>query len=237
MDINCDLGEGIGKDEQIMPFISSCNIACGVHAGNSSIMKSTVVLAKINDVKIGAHPSFLDRENFGRKEMFLPKDILKSQIINQIASLNEIVKREGVKLHHVKPHGALYNMAAKYNDIAMAVIEAVQFFDEDLILYVPYGSLIAYKARKFKIPYYNEVFADRNYNDDLTLVSRDEPEAVIENASRINQRVLQLINEGTIVSLNGRIKTMKVDSVCVHGDNPNAVNIVKDLTEAIQKYN
>jgi 5-oxoprolinase (ATP-hydrolysing) subunit A len=231
MDINCDLGEGIGKDEQIMPFISSCNIACGIHAGSMSIMKSTVQLAMKNNVQIGAHPSFSDRENFGRKEMFIPKDILKSQIINQIASLNEIAKKEGTKLHHVKPHGALYNMASKFNDVAMAVIDAVQFFDEDLILYVPYGSLIAYKARKFKVPYYNEVFADRNYNDDLTLVSREEPEAIIENPSRINERILRIISEGTIVSLNGKIITMKADTVCVHGDNPNAVNIVKDLAK------
>jgi 5-oxoprolinase (ATP-hydrolysing) subunit A len=231
MDINCDLGEGIGKDEQIMPFISSCNIACGIHAGNLSIMKSTVQLAMKNNVQIGAHPSFSDRENFGRKEMFIPKEILKSQIINQIASLNEIAKKEGTKLHHVKPHGALYNMASKFNDVAMAVIDAVQFFDEDLILYVPYGSLIAYKARKFKVPYYNEVFADRNYNDDLTLVSREEPEAIIENPSRINERILRIISEGTIVSLNGKIITMKADTVCVHGDNPNAVNIVKDLAK------
>jgi len=237
MDINCDLGEGIGKDEQIMPFISSCNIACGIHAGTLNIMKSTVQLAMKNNVQIGAHPSFSDRENFGRKEMFIPKEILKSQIINQIASLNEIAKREGAKLHHVKPHGALYNMAAKFNDVAMAVIESVQFFDQDLILYVPYGSLIAYKARKFKVPYYNEVFADRNYNDDLTLVSREEPEAIIENASRINERILRIINEGTIVSLNGKIINMKADSACIHGDNPNAVKIVKYLAKVTQNYN
>jgi len=237
MDINCDLGEGLRNDEQIMPFISSCNIACGVHAGNLALMKSTVHLAMKNDVKIGAHPSFADRENFGRKEMFLPKNILKSQIINQIASLNEIVKEAGLKLHHVKPHGALYNMAAKFNDVAMAVIESVQFFKEDLILYVPYGSLIAYKARKFNVPYYYEAFADRNYNNDLTLVSRDEPEAVIENSSRIKDRIKQLIEDQTIITVNGKIKTIKADTVCVHGDNPNVVNIVNDLTDVVRNYN
>jgi len=235
MDINCDLGEGLGSDEQIMPFISSCNIACGIHAGNLSLMKSTVQLAMNNDVKIGAHPSFADRENFGRKEMFLPKNILKSQIINQIASLNEIVKDAGLKLHHVKAHGALYNMAAKFNDVAMAVIESVQFFNEELILYVPYGSLIAYKARKLNVPYYYEVFADRNYNDDLTLVSRDEPEAVIESSSKIKNRIKRLMEDETIITLNGKIKTIKANTVCVHGDNPNVVNIVKDLTEVVHK--
>ncbi len=237
MDINCDLGEGIGNDEQIMPYIGSCNIACGVHAGNRNLMKKTVQLAIKNDVKIGAHPSFNDRENFGRKEMFIPKDILKSQIINQIASLNEIVKDQGMKLQHVKPHGALYNMAAKNTEVAMAVIESIQFFNEDFILYVPYGSLIAYKAEKFNIPFYNEVFADRNYNDDLTLVSRNHADAVIEDADIIRDRITQLIKDKTIISITGKIKTMIADTVCVHGDNPNVEQIVKDLKEIVTSYN
>ncbi len=237
MDINCDLGEGIGNDEQIMPYIGSCNIACGVHAGNRNLMKKTVQLAIKNDVKIGAHPSFNDRENFGRKEMFIPKNILKSQIINQIASLNEIVKDQGMKLQHVKPHGALYNMAAKNTEVAMAVIESIQFFNEDFILYVPYGSLIAYKAEKFNIPFYNEVFADRNYNDDLTLVSRNHADAVIEDANIIRDRITQLIKDKTIISITGKIKTMIADTVCVHGDNPNVEQIVKDLKEIVTSYN
>ncbi len=237
MDINCDLGEGIGNDEQIMPYIGSCNIACGVHAGNRNLMKKTVQLAIKNDVKIGAHPSFNDRENFGRKEMFIPKDILKSQIINQIASLNEIVKDQGMKLQHVKPHGALYNMAAKNTEVAMAVIESIQFFNEDFILYVPYGSLIAYKAEKFNIPFYNEVFADRNYNDDLTLVSRNHADAVIEDANIIRDRITQLIKDKTIISITGKIKTMIADTVCVHGDNPNVEQIVKDLKKIVTSYN
>lgn len=237
MDINCDLGEGIGNDEQIMPYIGSCNIACGVHAGNRNLMKKTVQLAIKNDVKIGAHPSFNDRENFGRKEMFIPKNILKSQIINQIASLNEIVKDQGMKLQHVKPHGALYNMAAKNTEVAMAVIESIQFFNEDFILYVPYGSLIAYKAEKFNIPFYNEVFADRNYNDDLTLVSRNHADAVIEDANIIRDRITQLIKDKTIISITGKIKTMIADTVCVHGDNPNVEQIVKDLKKIVTSYN
>ena len=234
MDINCDLGEGISNDEKIMPYISSCNIACGVHAGNRNTMKSTVLLAKKHRVKIGAHPSFSDRENFGRKEMFLPKSTLKSQIINQIAALNEIAKKEGLKLHHVKPHGALYTMAAKFNDVAMAVIEAVQFFDEKLILYVPYDSLIARKAREFRVPYFYEAFADRSYNDDLSLVLRDEPDALIENPTRINERVQQMIENGTVVSINGKKIRIKADTICVHGDNPNVIEIVENLSKLIK---
>lgn len=233
MDINCDLGEGLSNDAQIMPYISSCNIACGVHAGSLNIMKSTVLLAKNYNVKIGAHPSFSDRDNFGRKEMFLPKSILKPQIINQIASLKQIAEKEGVKLHHVKPHGALYNMAAKFNDVAMAVIEAVSFFEEDLILYVPFRSLIARKLREKNMPFYYESFADRTYNDDLSLVSRDDPDYLIENSNRILKRVKQLINSETIITNSGKTIKIKSNTICVHGDNPNVVEIVKVLSKNI----
>jgi len=233
MDINCDLGEGIGNDQQIMPYISSCNIACGVHAGSLATMKSAVLLAKKHKVKIGAHPSFSDRENFGRKEMFIPKSILKSQIINQITSLKEIVESEGEQLHHVKPHGALYNMAAKYNDVAMAVIESVKYFNEKLILYVPYGSLIAYKAREFQIPYFYEVFADRTYNDDLSLVLRDEQDAVLNDPLKIKKRVKQMIKEGTLNSIHGKEISIKLDTICVHGDNSKVIEIVKALSKMI----
>jgi len=233
MDINCDLGEGLSNDAQIMPFISSCNIACGAHAGNLSIMKSTVILAKNHNVKIGAHPSFSDRDNFERKEMFIPKSILKSQIINQITSLKQIAEKEGVKLHHVKPHGALYNMAAKFNDVAMAVIEAVAYFDEDLVLYVPFRSLIARKLREKNMPFYYESFADRTYNDDLSLVSRDEPDYLIENSNRILKRVKQLIDSETIITNSGKIIKIRSNTICVHGDNPNVVEIVKILSKNI----
>jgi len=235
MDINCDLGEGLSNDAQIMPFISSCNIACGAHAGSLSIMKSTVLLAKNHHVKIGAHPSFLDRDNFGRKEMFIPKSLLKSQIINQITSLKQVAEKEGVKLHHVKPHGALYNMAAKFNDVAMAVIEAVAYFDEDLILYVPFRSLIARKLREKNRPFYYESFADRTYHDDLSLVSREESDSLIENSDRILKRVKQLINSETIITNSGKTIKIKSNTICVHGDNPNVVEIVKTLSK--NRYN
>ncbi len=229
MDINCDLDEGIGKDDQIMPFITSCNIACGIHAGNLNTMRSTVLLAKKHNVKVGAHPSFNDRENFGRKEMFIPKNILRSQIINQIISLKEITDNERVELHHVKPHGALYNMASKYNEIAMAVIEAVQHVDKTLLLYVPYGSLIARKAREAQVPYYYEAFADRIYDNNLNLVPRIEKNAMIENPDIVFERVQQMIEKRTIISNSGKVLKIKVDTICVHGDNPNATEIVKKI--------
>ncbi len=230
MDINCDLGEGIGNDDQIMPFIGSCNIACGIHAGSLNSMKTTVLLAKKYNVKIGAHPSFPDRENFGRKEMFIPKSTLKSKIINQIISLKEITDNEGIKLHHVKPHGALYNMASKYNEIAMAVIEAVQQVDKKLVLYVPYASLIARKAREAQVPILYEAFADRLYDNNLNLIPRTETDAIIENSDKILERVNQMIEKGIVISNSGKAIKIKVDTICVHGDNPNAIEIVKKLS-------
>ena len=148
MDINCDLGEGLENDAQIMPFISSCNIACGAHAGGKELMRATVLLAKKYKVKIGAHPSFADRKNFGRREMDVPKDLLIEQIMAQIAVLKEITEKEGEVLHHVKPHGALYNMAAKDREVADIVIEAVQSIDKRLIIYAPFRSVIANELKK-----------------------------------------------------------------------------------------
>jgi len=234
MDINCDLGEGLENDAQIMPYISSCNIACGAHAGDKKLMKTTVLLAKKYKVKIGAHPSFADRENFGRKEMHVPKDLLMEQIIDQISVLKEIVEKEGEVLHHVKSHGALYNMAAKDKGIANVIIEAVQSFDTGLILYVPFRSVIAKELLNRKLPFYYESFADRMYLDDLSLMSRKETGSVIENPQRVIKRVKQLIDLGTIKTYQGNNIKIESDTVCVHGDHPNAVQIVKSLSTLIK---
>lgn len=234
MDINCDLGEGLTNDAQIMPFIGSCNIACGGHAGDKNLMKTTVLLAKKYNVKIGAHPSFSDRENFGRKEMYVPTSKLIDQIIHQISKLKEITEKEGVALHHVKSHGALYNMAAKDGDIANAVIDAVQSFDDGLILYVPFRSLIANELKRKNLPFYYETFADRMYLDDLSLMSRKEPGAVIENPKIILKRVKQLIDLSTIKTVQGNNISIESDTICVHGENPNAAEIVKSLSTLIK---
>jgi UPF0271 protein len=229
MDINCDLGEGIGNDEKIMPFISSCNIACGGHVGDASTMKTTVLLAKKYGVKVGAHPSFPDWENFGRKNIQLPKQELKEALIRQINSLKEIAKNEDVTLNHIKPHGALYNLAAKNEDFANVIIEVVKSFDEKMMLYVPYKSVIAEKAKAMGITYFYEAFADRNYDDNLKLVTRDLPNAVISDTSKILKRVRKMFEEQTVLSIHNKIKKIRVDTICVHGDNPNAVEIVKTL--------
>ncbi len=235
MDINCDLGEGLKNDAQIMPFITSCNIACGAHAGDKNLMNTTVLLAKRFKVKIGAHPSFLDRENFGRKEMYVPKDLLIEQIIDQISVLKEIAEKQGVVLHHVKPHGALYNMAAKDVNIANTVIDAVQSFGDGLILYVPFRSLMANELKRRNRPFYCEYFADRMYLDDLSLMSRKEIGAVIEKPESVLQRVEQLIDLKTVNTVQGNNIKIETDTICVHGDNPNAVKIVKSLSKLIRE--
>lgn len=229
MDINCDLGEGIGNDERIIPFINSCNIACGGHAGDAFSMKTTVLLAKEFGLKVGAHPSFPDRENFGRKIMQLSNQELRLELMRQINNLNQIAKNENVTLHHIKPHGALYNLAAVNDDIAEVIVDVIRTFNENLILYVPYQSVIAKKAKAMRIPYFYEAFADRNYENNLTLVARDLPNAVISDASIVVKRVKRMFEEQTVLSIHNKKIKIKVDTVCVHSDNPNAIEIVKTL--------
>jgi len=229
MDINCDLGEGIGNDHMIMPYLGSCNIACGGHTGNVDSMRHTVRLAKEHGVKIGAHPSFFDRENFGRKEIEVPRELLKSQLIAQISSLKEIATSFGMNLHHVKPHGALYNLAATSVEMAELIIDVMENLDDNIFLYVPFNSVIESVAKKRGVSSFVEAFADRNYNDDFTLVSRTERYAVIDDPKDIKLRVDEMIKQHAITSINGIKKKADIQTICLHGDHPNAVQIAKLL--------
>ncbi len=231
MDINCDLGEGIGRDADLMPYLGSCNIACGGHAGDRESMITTMRLAKEHDVRIGAHPSFEDRPNFGRKEMYVPPERLRSQLIHQIAELAALARLEDVEIHHVKPHGALYNMAARSSDLAKLIVNVLQFFNEDLVLYVPFGSQMERKAKEAGIPYAVEAFADRSYSDSFGLVPRSEPEAVLTDPQEIRERVMRMIRKGEVVSISGKVRHVDVDTICIHGDNPAAVEIARELAQ------
>lgn len=237
MDINCDLGEGIGNDHAIMAYLGSCNIACGGHAGDPESMRNTVMMAKKHGVKIGAHPSFLDRDHFGRKEMEVSKQLLKSQLMEQIADLNEIAVSLGMRLHHVKPHGALYNLAATSEDMAELIIEVMQELDKNIFLYVPFNSVIENLARQRGISICVEVFADRNYNDDFSLVSRTESHAIIEDPKEIKIRVDEMIRKHCITSFNGVTKKADIDTICIHGDHVNAVQIAKLLYDFKNQIN
>jgi UPF0271 protein len=230
MDINCDLGEGIGRDADLMPYLGSCNIACGGHVGDRETMLSAMRLAKENNVKIGAHPSFEDRPNFGRKEIYVPMERLRSQLIHQIAELAALARLEDVEIHHVKPHGALYNMAAGSSDLASMIVNVLGFFKQDLVLYVPFDSHLERKAKEAGIPYAVEAFPDRNYTDDFSLVPRSEPDAVLEDPKKIRDRVERMIKSGEIESVSGKVRHVNIDTICIHGDNPFAVDIAKELS-------
>lgn len=236
VDINSDLGEGSGADVTIMPFISSCNIACGGHAGNPISMQETIDLAIKNHVKIGAHPSYPDPANFGRKVIDMPLDELKGSILSQIKELEKWANQSGAKLHHIKPHGALYNEAAANKSIADLIVEIMKSYYPDLVLYVPDGSIIAEIAKREEISIWFEVFADRNYRDDLTLVSRKEPNAVLYDSSEVLEHLKRMIISGQVLTVSGKQLPIKADTVCVHGDNPSALKLVASIYELVRSY-
>jgi len=234
IDLNADVGEGIGNEAQLMPYISSCNIACGGHAGTDDSMQTIVKLAKRDRVKIGAHPSFPDKKNFGRLKMDISSVTLFSSVKNQIESLVNILREEQAGLHHIKPHGALYNLATVDKKIALVIIEVIKSFALPVKLFVPYDSVIANLAIQNNIPIIYEAFADRNYNDDLTLVSRAQKEAIIQDSEVVFKHVFRMISEQKVKTISGKEIEIMAQTFCVHGDNPKAINLVKKLNEKLK---
>ena len=230
IDLNCDMGENIGNDADIMPYITSANIACGFHAGDSKTMLATVRMAKKHGVYVGPHPSWLDVEGFGRREMSLPADEVEALVLYQIGALAAIAKAEGVELHHVKPHGAIYNQAAKDRVLANAIARAVKSFSKDLVLVGLAGSGLIEAGIEVALRVANEGFPDRNYNPDGTLVSRKEPHAIIEAPGDVAKHALQLIREGVLFGE----KRVRVDTLCLHGDHPHAAENAKRINEVIR---
>jgi UPF0271 protein len=232
IDLNCDMGENIGSDEEIMPFITSANIACGFHAGDENTMRETVKLAKRYGVAIGAHPSWKDVEGFGRNEMTLPPNEVEALILEQASALAGIAKAEGVVLHHVKPHGALYNQAAKDRVLADAIARAVKRVSVDLVLVGLAGSGLVEAGLEVGLKIANEGFPDRNYNPDGTLVSRKQPHAMIESPEEIASHALELVGHG--IDFSGR--RVNVDTLCLHGDHPRAADNAKTVHETLKKF-
>lgn len=230
IDINCDLGEGIGNDALLMPFLSSCNIACGGHAGDAKTMKHVADLAKKYDVKIGAHPSFPDRDNFGRTIIEMSSSDLYKSLEKQINSLIEVLQSINLKLHHVKPHGALYNLASTDKKTAQIIVSVMKGIDDNLILYAPYQSMISKIAFTDGLKVMYEGFADRNYNEDLTLVSRQNKDAIIYNSEQVFEHVFKMISEGKVKTKNGVEVGLKVNTICMHGDHKNVVENLEYLT-------
>ncbi len=222
IDLNCDLGEGVGNDEAIMPNITSANIACGFHAGDEHTMRKTLQLAKRFGVNVGAHPSWEDRENFGRKEMNVPPGKAEKLVAEQIQILAAIAKEEGVTLTHVKPHGALYNQSAKDIELANAIARAVKASSADLILVGLASSRSIEAGREMGLRVAAEGFPDRGYNADGSLMSRLLPGAIIESPEEVARHAIELV------------KTGKMDTLCLHGDHPNAAENAKLLRKVLE---
>jgi len=237
IDINCDMGEGIGNDGAIMPLISSANIACGYHAGNEETIKETIEIAVKNNVAIGAHPSFFDRENFGRTEMHLSFDEVYDLVFLQLRTIDKLIKEKNKSLHHVKPHGALYNMSAKDPKVAKAIAQAVIDFNDELFLFGLSGSVSIEQAKIVNLKTANEAFADRTYQDDGSLTPRSKANALIDDVNKSVQQTLQMIKEKTVTSVNGKIIPIIADTICIHGDGRHAVEFAKEVHESLRKEN
>ncbi len=232
--INCDLGEGMNNDEKLMPYIDACSIACGGHAGDEDSMLETVKLAIKYDVKVGAHPSFPDRTNFGRKKISIRNQALEASIIQQVKSLKSICATQNTTLHHIKAHGALYNLARHDEEIAQCLLNACSN-ERSIPFFVPYQSVLASMAKDQGHPIIYEAFGDRAYNDDLSLVQRSNPEACISDPEKVKTQVLQIWRDQTVRTLSGNNVRLIADTFCVHGDNTNALNIVRNLSKELHE--
>ena len=235
IDLNCDMGEGIGNEPAIMPFISSANIACGYHAGDEKTMWQTVERALEHKVAIGAHVSFLDRENFGRSNIKVPMDEVYEWIEQQLLIFYEICSALEASISHVKPHGALYNLSAVDKELATTVAKAVKDIDPGLSIFGLSGSESIKAAKSAGLKFANEVFADRRYSDQGLLIDRTERGALIESEEEAVAQVLQILEQGTVKSISGKNIPIKADTICIHGDGKNAVQLAKSINEAIKK--
>ncbi|RYY35207.1 MAG: LamB/YcsF family protein [Sphingobacteriaceae bacterium] len=227
IDLNCDLGEGFKNDALLMDYITSANIACGYHAGNAAIMQQTVALAYKKGVAIGAHPGFNDAANFGRTEINLSPAEVYRITYGQISTLAFFVKDKGGALHHVKPHGALYNMAAKSIPLAEAIARAVFDFDPSLIIYGLAGSEMITAAAKLGLKTASEIFADRTYQNDGSLTPRSQNNALITNETQMTTQVLQMIKQGQVKTVNQNTIGIKAETLCLHGDGRHAVEFAR----------
>ncbi len=237
VDFNADLGEGMPHDEFLMPLISSANIASGGHAGDESSMEFTISLAKKYGVAIGAHPSYPDKENFGREDMLeggMQLSVLEESLMLQIMQLQKLCVQSGAGIHHVKPHGALYNRAARDPKAASCICSAVKKIDPKIIIYGMSQSVLAEQAALAQLSFVHEAFADRVYQDERTLRPRTEANAIISDIHAAVNQALQLVQEGKALSAEGKEIAVKAETICIHGDHPNALAIAKAIYGALK---
>jgi len=235
IDINCDVGEGIGNESALFPHISSCSMACGGHAGDITTMSEIVQLAKKFGIKVGAHPSYPDRDNFGRKSMKIEKNLLKASIRKQIKELEVILNKAEMQLHHIKAHGALYNDIAEDLELSTIYLESILEYKDDVLLYLPYGSVIEEEARKQGYKISLEAFGDRNYNEDLSLVSRRSSQAMIEEPKKVLDHIISMVINNEVFTLNGVQMPIQADTYCIHGDTATALQILMYLSDELPK--
>jgi len=240
ININCDLGESsklhsTKNDPLLLEIVNSASIACGYHAGDKPTMEKTIEISKKNNVSIGAHPSFNDPENFGRKRINLPSVEIKKLIIDQINILSNIADSKGTKVTHVKPHGALNNMACEDYDLAKVISESIIQINKNLIFLVPTGSQMEKAGKKLGMKIATEIFADRNYEDDGNLVSRSKKNAMITNPDIAKKHVIKMVESQALNCYSGKRIPCDIDSVCVHGDGKSAVDTAKQIREGLIK--
>ena len=237
IDINCDLGEGFPNDKALMKFISSANIACGYHAGDIDTIKSTIAYCVENGVAIGAHPGFNDKANFGRTEMQLSDCELYDLVAEQITLMQDACKEMGASLHHVKPHGALYNMAAKNATMSYIIAGVIKELGPQLVLYGLSNSYLITEARELNIKTASEVFADRTYNAKGQLTPRSEPNAMIHTTENALAQVLKMIEHKTVIATDGSVVPLEAETICIHGDGDHAVSFATSIYKVMHANN
>ena len=235
VDLNADLGEGSGHDAELFKLISSANIATGFHAGDSDTMHAAISAAKKHEVAVGAHPSFFDRENFGRKELTISNGDVFEAVAYQLGIFQAIASALDVRPNHVKPHGALYNMAVRHGKLADAIARAIESIDPKLILFAPDKSELARAGESHGLQIAREIFADRNYLNDGWLVPRTRPDALLHDPKEAAERVLRMLRESKVRSVEGRDVTVRGESICVHGDTPGAVEFARELRSRLER--
>ncbi len=237
IDLNCDLGEGVGIEAAILPYVSTINIACGAHAGDEALIRNTIRLAKEQQVAIGAHPSYPDRENFGRTVLPITAEDLQRSVRQQIDLVRGIAFEEHYPITHIKLHGALYNQAAKEDALATLLVETIAAIDPLLLVFGLPGSALEQRAIQHNLRFVKEAFADRTYQDDGSLTTRAHPNALIEDNSDCVQQVLRIIRQQEVVTLSGKIISLSAETVCLHGDGLHAVAFAKTLWQELKKEN
>ena len=234
VDLNSDLGEGAGHDEEILDLVSSANIACGFHAGDHASIFASIQAALQRGVALGAHPSFPDRANFGRTEMTMPPAEVYSAVAYQIGAFHALARAAGGRMNHVKPHGALYNMAVRDRALADVIANAIFALDPQLILFAPAASHLDSAALQLGLETASEVFADRNYLADGSLVPRSRSDAFVHDPVEAADRIIRMLSEGKVRAVDGSDVSVLATTVCVHGDNPQAVAFVREVRKRLE---